>query len=334
MLKTLLNNCLKPGLTVLLLVFATGLSAQTGLVRGTVTELTNGSTLPGTTVYLQANPGKGTVTDIDGKYTLTGVPAGDQALVFSFLGFEDQVITVTVRTGEAVVQDVKLSYESIVGEEVLVTAQALGQAKAINQQLNAEGIANMVSADRIQELPDVNAAEAVSRLPGVSINRSGGEGQKVVIRGLEPKFNAITVNGVRLPANAGNDRSVDLSMISPELLDGIEVYKSPLPDMDAESVGGTVNLRLRKAPKEESLLVRGLLGYNDINSYVGDYKAVPGKRGAVQPWRRRNRPELEPGANRRRNRGDGHPGVQPQPRRPGRTTQPQKRQPQPRLRGG
>ena len=59
-----------------------------------------------------------------------------------------------------------------------ITAQLLGQAKAINQQLSAESIANIVSGDRIQELPDVNAAEAIARLPGVSINRSGGEGQK------------------------------------------------------------------------------------------------------------------------------------------------------------
>lgn len=269
-----LDLLVKAGVFAILMVLGTSLSAQTGLVKGTITDGSNGGSLPGTTVYLQSNPGKGTVTDIDGNYLLSGVPVGEVMIVYSFLGFEERVMAVTVVAGEAVVQDVELSFESIVGEEVLVTAQALGQAKAINQQLNSESIANVVSADRIQELPDVNAAEAVARLPGVSINRSGGEGQKVVIRGLEPKFNAITVNGVRLPANAGNDRSVDLSLVSPELLDGIEVYKSPLPDMDAESVGGTVNLRLRKAPKERAVLVRGLLGYNDLNNYLGDYKGV------------------------------------------------------------
>lgn len=252
----------------------TCLFAQTGFVKGTITDGGNGGSLPGTTVYLKDNPGKGTVTDIDGKYILSGLAIGEVTIVYSFLGFEDQTFTVTVTAGEPITQDVALTFASVIGDEVLVTAQALGQAKAINQQLNMESIANVVSADRIQELPDVNAAEAVARLPGVSIQRSGGEGQKVVIRGLEPKFNAITVNGVRLPANAGNDRSVDLSMVSPELLDGIEVFKSPLPDMDAEAVGGTVNLKLRKAPKERAFLVRGLAGYNDLNNYFGDYKGV------------------------------------------------------------
>jgi TonB-dependent receptor len=258
----------------LLFCAAGSLHGQLGILKGTVTDAEGGGTLPGTTIYLQANPAKGTVTDVDGNYTLSGLPAGTQTVVFSFLGFEDQAIPVKIVENEVTNQNVGLSFASVVGEEVLVTAQALGQAKAINQQLNAESIANIVSADRIQELPDVNAAEAVSRLPGVSINRSGGEGQKVVIRGLEPKFNAITVNGIRLPANSGTDRSVDLSLISPELLDGIEVFKSPLPDMDAEAVGGTVNLRLRKAPEEQSTLVRGLVGYNDNNNYFGDYKAV------------------------------------------------------------
>ncbi|NJC26889.1 TonB-dependent receptor [Neolewinella antarctica] len=267
-----------PGYSLLIccVLFCTlgSLQAQVGILKGTISDGEGSGTLPGTTIYLQANSGKGVVSDIDGNYTMTGVPVGRQTIVYSFLGFEEQTIEVVITENDVTTQDVALSFASVMGQEVLVTAQALGQAKAINQQLNSESIANIVSADRIQELPDVNAAEAVARLPGVSINRNGGEGQKVVIRGLEPKFNAITVNGVRLPANSGTDRSVDLSLVSPELLDGIEVYKSPLPDMDAEAVGGTVNLRLRKAPKEETTLLRGLVGANNNNDYIGDYKGV------------------------------------------------------------
>lgn len=253
---------------------STSVQAQVGRISGVVVDSDGNETLPGANVYLQSSIATGTVTDLDGVFILAGVPVGPQVVVVSFAGFAKQELAVDVSEGSLVELSVKMAPAAIMGEEVIVTAQALGQAKAINQQLNSDAIANFISADKIKELPDVNAAEAVSRLPGVSINRSGGEGQKVVIRGLEPKFNAITVNGVRLPANSGTDRSVDLSMISPELLDGIEVYKSPLPDMDAEAVGGTVNLRLRKAPAEPTTLVRGLVGYNDNNSYFGDYKGV------------------------------------------------------------
>jgi len=240
------------------------LIAQQGSISGVVIDSDGNETLPGANVYLQSSISSGTVTDLDGAFTLLGVPVGDQVVVVSFAGFAKQELPVVVTDGGLTEITVTMAPAAIMGEEVIVTAQALGQAKAINQQLNSDAIANFISADKIKELPDVNAAEAISRLPGVSVNRSGGEGQKVVVRGLEPKFNAITVNGVRLPANSGTDRSVDLSMISPEILDGIEVYKSPLPDMDAEAVGGTVNLRLRKAASKPSTLIRGLVGYNDL----------------------------------------------------------------------
>ena len=82
-----------------------------------------------------------------------------------------------------------LNYTTIEGEEVTVTAQARGKMDAINKQLNSSSIVNIVSADRIQELPDAKAAESVARVPGVSIKREGGEGNKVVIRGVSPKYN-------------------------------------------------------------------------------------------------------------------------------------------------
>ncbi|HKK73488.1 MAG TPA: TonB-dependent receptor [Saprospiraceae bacterium] len=260
--------------TIVLLLASVSMNAQTAIVSGKVLDADGGSTLPGANVFLKANTGYGTITDIDGNFNLTGVPVGEQVIVVSYLGYETKEVTVQLEQGERSVIDVNLSPSSIMGQEVVVSAQLLGQAKAINQQLNSESIANIVSADRIQELPDVNAAEAIARLPGVSVNRSGGEGQKVVIRGVEPKFNAITVNGVRLPSNSSTDRSVDLSLISPELLDGIEVFKSPLPDMDAEAIGGTVNLKLRKAPKDFRLLTRAFGGYNNLNNYYGDYKGL------------------------------------------------------------
>ena len=77
------------------------------------------------------------------------------------------------------------------GDVVVVSAQREGQMAAINQQINSISIKNIVSADKIEELPESNAAEAVGRLPGVSLQREGGEGNKVVIRGLAPKYNKV-----------------------------------------------------------------------------------------------------------------------------------------------
>ena len=245
-------------------------SQGSATVSGVIKDASTGSTLPGAAVIIEGM-NRGTITDNYGKYILTGVPEGENVLLFTYIGYKDQPYDVTIVAGQNQKVDIMLEVEAYGVEEVVITHQLMGQTKAINQQLNADALVNVVSEDKIKELPDVNAAEAIGRIPGVSLLRSGGEGTKVVIRGLEPRFSAITINGVRVPSNAGTDRSVDLSMISPELLQGIEVFKSPTPDMDAEAVGGTVNLVLKKAPDTPKLQLRAGSGYNVMHNDFKDY---------------------------------------------------------------
>lgn len=258
--------------TLLLLLLSTSLFSQTGTIKGKVMD--SQGVLVGARVYLENDLTKGSTSDINGGFIINNVPVGNQSVVVTYLGYESQTVSATVTAGEVVEIIATMAVGFVEGDEVIISAQRRGQTEAINQQLSSDKIANIVSSDRIQELPDVNAAEAIGRLPGVALNRSGGEGQKVVIRGMEPKFSAITVNGVRLPSNSSTDRSVDLSLIAPELLDAIEVFKSPLPDMDAEAIGGTVNLRLRKAPENFRMMTKGLYGYNDLASEFKDYKGI------------------------------------------------------------
>lgn len=261
-------------LGIILCVSHTGAIGQgKAVLTGTVLDESTGSSLTGASVTIEGTT-IGTIADINGEYTLTNIPEGRHAVRFSFISYENVVMELDFAGGEIREMDVELVPSTVGLEEVVVTTQLFGQRKAISQQLTADAIVNVVSDDKIQELPDVNAAEAIARLPGIALNRSGGEGQKVIIRGMEPKFAAITVNGVRVPSNSSTDRSVDLSLISPELLSGIEVFKAPLPDMDAESSAGTVNLKLRKAPNTEIVQAKLLGGYNALNNDFGDYKGL------------------------------------------------------------
>ena len=262
----------KPAFLISLLFVCCRLSAQTGAIEGVITGADDGSSLPGASVYLSSNVSLGTVTDLDGAYQLINLPAGPDTVVVSYVGFATRYLPVTIVAGETVEVDAELGGAAVMGEQVIVSAQMLGQAKAINQQLKSDAIANFVSADKIKELPDVNAAEAISRLPGVAINRSGGEGSKIVVRGLDPKFTAININGVRLPSTSGTDRSVDLSLISPELLSGIELFKNPTPDMDGDALGGTVNLNILRADDRPRASLKAIGGYNDIVEEFKDYK--------------------------------------------------------------
>ena len=204
----------------------------------------------------------GTAADIEGKYSIHGVPVGTWTIRASLIGYTPSTREITMAADSAVVIDFRLEVQTIEGNEVVVTAQARGQQTAIEQQLGSRNIVNVVSSARIQELPDANAAESIGRLPGVSLLRSGGEATQVVIRGLQPQYNSVTIDGISIPANDGGNittagiyaaptnspggRAVDLSMISSNSLEGIEVFKTSSPDMDAAVLGGTVNFGIRK----------------------------------------------------------------------------------------
>lgn len=177
-----------------------------------------------------------------------------------------------INAGDRATQTVELEFAAITGEEVTITAQAEGQMAAINQQISSRTITNVVSAEKIQDIPDANAAESVGRLPGISIVRDGGEGQKVTIRGLSPKYNVMMVNGVRMQSTDRDDRSVDLNMISPNILSGIEVTKALTADMDADAVGGMVNLKIGKAAEGFHSKFSFQDGYGSLGDTYGNYK--------------------------------------------------------------
>jgi len=256
---------------LLILLISPSLLAQgSGSIKGRVTDKETGEPLIGANVFIQST-GMGASADLEGRFHLRGIPPGTYSLKVSYIGYIAMTRDVTVNNDQVLEQDFLLVARAITGETFVVTGQARGQISAVNQQLASNTISNIVSQDRIKELPDVNAAESIGRLPGVSINRWAGEATAVAIRGLSPKYNTVTVNGVTLPATSNEDRSVDLSLISSNILDGIELKKANTPDMDADALGGTIDLRLKEAPEglQASAMLQG--GYNQIQKYAGNY---------------------------------------------------------------
>lgn len=241
-------------------------------VTGRVFDASTGDPLIGATVLIK-DTAKGASTDVDGNFEIRNVEPGSYILVISYIGYETLEYEYVVSNDSNEPLVINLNPISLTGDDVMVYGQAIGQVKAINQQRESDAIVNVVSEEKMRELPDVNAAEAIGRLPGIALQRNNGEGQKVIIRGLDPKYTNITINGVKVPSNSGSNKSVDLSMISTEALSGIEVYKSPTPDMDADAIGGTVNLVLREAPNVSKSNVSLEGAYNGLMSSFGNYKA-------------------------------------------------------------
>lgn len=253
-----------------LLAVCTNAAAQNGIITGVVVD-EGKAFLPGTTVWLKGT-NKRTVTDINGKFTLLSVPQGKSEVQFSFVGYESKVVAVILHGDETQTINVSMTPANILGAEVVVSAQAKGQTAAINRQLNSSGIISAVSGEKLSELPDVNVADAIGRLPGLMVERDGGEGQKIIIRGLDPKYNSVAINGMNSPSTSSSDRSSDLNMISPEIVGGAEVLKANTADKDADGLGGTVNLIMKDAPEGLKLSVTGQTGYHHQIRNIGNIK--------------------------------------------------------------
>ncbi|NUO80398.1 TonB-dependent receptor [candidate division KSB1 bacterium] len=264
-MKTTLRNTF----ALLFLSIAIAAHAQ-GTLRGVVTDSLDNSPLVGANVYLMGTA-LGSATNLEGVYRIERIPAGKYTLRISYIGYVTRDVAVEVEDDRSLALNVSLKADVLQGEEVIVTGQAFGQAAAINQQRTANTIINVVSEEKIQELPDANAAEAIGRLPGVSLRRSGGEANKIVLRGLSDRFTSITVDGVRIAATDSNARGVDLSTISQGSLAGIELYKALTPDKDADAIAGSVNLVTKKAPSERLLRADARGSYNDLGNTYDQY---------------------------------------------------------------
>ncbi|NCW19740.1 MAG: TonB-dependent receptor, partial [Betaproteobacteria bacterium] len=132
-------------------------------------------------------------------------------------------------------------------EPVVVTGQASSIRKALLAQDASNPITSVVSADDIGTLPDRNAAEALARMPGVSVQRDQGEGRYAVIRGLGPDLNTVTINGALVPAPENGRRGVSLDVLPAGMIRSLEVIKTLTPDMDANSLGGTIEIKTLSA---------------------------------------------------------------------------------------
>jgi TonB-dependent receptor len=251
---------------IVVLAFVSPCLAQqsAGSVSGVVSDASTGSPLVGANVVLDGASFVAS-TDRSGRFLLSGVPAGRYDLLAIYLGHKTERSTITVIAASRLQVDVALAPESY-HESVTVTADPIeaGQARALNQQRTAPTIVNVISSDQIGAFPDPNAAEASSRIPGVSIARDQGEGRYILIRGTEPRLNSVMIDGERIPAPEGDVRQVQLDAVPADQLQSIEVSKAVTPDMDADSIGGAVNLVTKQAVRKPTLLFSAAGGYNAL----------------------------------------------------------------------
>lgn len=244
------------------LIFLSGfqLSAQ-GTLRGTVTDGKLG--LPGASVLIKGT-GMGAATSIDGKFSIIEVKEGSYTLEVSFMGYETQTIPFEIKSGSTYDFGViEMKEGSVLDEVVIQSAYRPSQARALSLKKMSPVISEVIASDAIGKLPDRNAAEAVQRMQGVSIERDLGEGRYVSVRGTPIQWSSSTLNGDRMPSvSAVNEnRSVQMDIFPSELIEYVRLAKAISPDMDGDAIGGSVDFITKPSAQEEVLTLNLAGGY-------------------------------------------------------------------------
>jgi hypothetical protein len=194
-----------------------------GVITGRVSDIAN-NVLPGATVHIEPHSVT-VVTDREGAFTVSNLAPGDYTVEIKYVGFQPEKKTVKVTSGGHA--DVVAELRPRLFDEVTVTAsRPSGEVKALNQQKTADNIVNVLPAEIIKSLPNNNVADAIGRLPSVSLERDEGEGKYVQIRGTDPRLSNVTINGAHIPSPEGSVRNIKLDVISSELVGAIELNKT------------------------------------------------------------------------------------------------------------
>jgi len=284
-----------------LLLLASIYTYGQGIIKGTVTDSLTAHQLKGARIILTGTTFN-SVSDINGEFIITGIPAGDYILKASYLGYKEKKILVTVKSEETQILNIELLPNIKNGMDL--TDQAKSQAEAINLQNSSNSIKNVISGNKLRTMPDENISAALSRLPGVSIidkpftnlltpssgsyliNESSvgiifppnndfsfadNPASVVLIRGMSSKYSNITIDGIRIPSAFANDKSIDLNIFPQRYFQSIELQKTITSDEDADATAGAIKIMTGKAPDKRTIRTALSGNYNKLDKSAGQY---------------------------------------------------------------
>jgi TonB-dependent receptor len=255
-----------------------------GALAGRVTD-TLGAPIPGVVVHLLGTS-RSAVSDGGGRYRIESITAGSYIVNMRRLGFASDTFSVTVGAGLVTVPDRSLRSAAAVLSGVVVRASPrLNETReaALARRAQADNLVVVQSGDEIRSLPNANAAEALARMPGISTERDEGEGKFVQVRGTEPRLSNVTINGAHVPGTEKTDRVAKLDDVPSDLLGALEVSETLRADMDADAIGGSVNL-VTKLPEGAPRGYVALQGgqQSQLNARQGQWSLMYGGRFGEQ----------------------------------------------------
>ncbi|WP_214070392.1 TonB-dependent receptor [Mucilaginibacter sp. dw_454] len=250
----------------ILLIFSTTIvCAQNATLRGQITNTKTRERLQGATVRFDEEK-HAVITDENGNYILS-VAAGEYKIKVKYVGYAEFEKKIKLSPGQTVVLNITMEQkeENLQAVSVFGRLDKESEAAGRTAEKDANNITNVVTAKVMERSPDINAANVLSRVSGVTIQRNtGGSEAYAMIRGLEPRYNNTLINGVKVTSPDEKSRYVSLDVVPSDLLQKIEVSKSLLPEMEGDAIGGTINMVFKDAPDTMLIKANAQIGYSQI----------------------------------------------------------------------
>lgn len=222
----------------------------------------NGYVLPGATIIIEGT-NIGAVSDVNGFFRVNGLKKGTYQVKIKYIGYIPEKRIVTIENKTIALNNIVLK-EGILMDEIVVTGLS-AEKKALQKQKTDINITNVISADQVSRFPDSNIGDALKRIPGISVQYDQGEARFGHIRGTSPDLSSVTIDGARIPSAEAEMRSVQLDLIPSDMIQTIEVNKVVTPDMEADAIGGSINLVTKSQPAMRRITAMAGSGWNMIS---------------------------------------------------------------------
>ncbi|TCD03786.1 TonB-dependent receptor [Pedobacter psychroterrae] len=263
-------NIKKALITALFVIIGTALFAQTGKISGKVSDKKSGETLIGVTVKIK-DTNRGMATDVDGKYSLTGLAAGKYTLIFQYVGYNGKEISdVEVTNGKSTIFDIILDEAG--GQSLSeVVIQGSFKKESVNAlyatQKNSASISDGISSEAIKRSPDRNTSDVLKRVSGATIQ----DNKFVVIRGLGDRYNTAMLDNSALPSTEPNRKAFSFDIVPSNLVDNLIISKTATPDLPGDFTGGAIQITTKDVPEQNFISIGGGVGYNTVSTFKDFY---------------------------------------------------------------
>lgn len=235
-------------------------------IRGKITDSKLNEELVGATIFVKELQ-TGTTSGLDGSYLIKNIPAGKYTLICRFISYETIEKEITLKKDEILILDFNLSQvdTELEGISVIAYRDKSTDISARSSERNASQVINVVSARAIEMSPDLNVANVLQRMSGVTLDKStSGSGQYALLRGMDKRYSYTLVNGIKIPSTHNKHRYISLDMFPSDMVDRVEVTKALTPDMEGDAIAGAINMVMKNAPEKLLVQASASIGYSQF----------------------------------------------------------------------